>query len=220
DLAQSARNTRRVLVVYVECIQGWQYHAREAAAAQRRKRQDFFGHAQRESAEADSSAGQHRPGRGRLRQQHSRLRLSLRSDNRRRCGWLHLQLEHQESESGTVQPGSHCRIRQGVRVLGVVRRAVTAEPVLSGADMRQLLQKLVSVLIVSAIAHPAWAAKCQDIPLRVTIYTQAYVESTATFVHSDILHDARGEYIYGANASDTIKVLSRTHEAVLHRREP
>jgi hypothetical protein len=63
-------------------------------------------------------------------------------------------------------------------------------------------------LLVSA--RPASAAgKCTNIPLRVTIYTQALVESTNTFVPSAIRSDGQGEY-----TSATIQICAGTNDAV------
>src|ERR1044071_212899 len=70
---------------------------------------------------------------------------------------------------------------------------------------------------LGGIARPAVAArKCTDIPLRVSIYSQALVESTNSWLPSAILPDAGGQYIDGVNASASIKVCSGTNDAVVN----
>jgi len=53
------------------------------------------------------------------------------------------------------------------------------------------------------------AGKCQDIPLRVTIYNQALIESSNTSVSSAIRSDGQGEY-----TTASIQICSGTNDAV------
>ena len=82
--------------------------------------------------------------------------------------------------------------------------------------MKPVLVSVTCTLALIAPARPSFAAgRCQDIPLRVTIYNQAMVESTNTFIASAILPDGNGQYIDGVNAAATIKVCSGTNDAVI-----
>jgi hypothetical protein len=82
--------------------------------------------------------------------------------------------------------------------------------------MKRHLVSFASVVALLATVRPASAAKCQDIPLRVTIYTQALDESTNTWLTAAILPDGNGQYTDGVNVSAAIKVCSGTYDAVLN----
>lgn len=80
---------------------------------------------------------------------------------------------------------------------------------------RYAIVLLLSVFGVVVSVRPAAAAKCQDIPVRVTIFSQALIESTNTWVPSAILPDAGGSYVDGSTVSAAIKICSGTHDMVM-----
>lgn len=77
---------------------------------------------------------------------------------------------------------------------------------------------VVAFLCWSLCPSPARAAgPCKDIPVRVTVYTNAVVDpATGGTVPTALQPDAAGEYINGKSASALIKICSGTNDAVLN----
>src|SRR5262245_47623584 len=76
--------------------------------------------------------------------------------------------------------------------------------------MKRTVVSFACVVGLLAIVHPASAAKCQDIPLRVTLYANAVVDPvTGTTTPAAITSDGGGEY-----TSASIKVCTGTNDAV------
>ena len=76
--------------------------------------------------------------------------------------------------------------------------------------MERFLVSVACALALIVGARPSLAAgKCQDIPLRVTIYNQALIESINTLVPSAIRSDGQGEY-----TTASIQICSGTNDAV------
>lgn len=64
---------------------------------------------------------------------------------------------------------------------------------------------------------PAHAGPCKDIPVRVTLYSNAVIDpSTAETVPAALQSDGAGEYVNGKSASALIKICSGTNDAVLN----
>ena len=76
--------------------------------------------------------------------------------------------------------------------------------------MKQGVVSFACVVGLVTVVHPASAAKCQDIPLRVTLYTNVVVDpSTGTTTPAAITSDGGGEY-----TSANIMVCAGTYDAV------
>src|SRR5262245_20916262 len=76
------------------------------------------------------------------------------------------------------------------------------------------------VAFVSCSLFPSLAAaagKCKDIPLRVTIYSNAVTDPvTGATVPAALQSDGGGEYVDGVSASALIMICSGTHDAVVN----
>jgi hypothetical protein len=76
--------------------------------------------------------------------------------------------------------------------------------------MKRSVVAFACVVVLLTVVHSASAAKCQDIPLRVTLYTNAVVNpSTGATTPAAIRSDGGGEY-----TSATIMVCAGTNDAV------
>src|SRR4026207_758683 len=82
--------------------------------------------------------------------------------------------------------------------------------------MKRSVVAFACVVVLLTVVHSASAAKCQDIPLRVTLYTNAVVNpSTGATTPAAIRSDGGGEYpsapiMVGAGTNDAVTNLAAT----------